>query len=163
MSAHARLVVLLSDRGGVFDFRLTSFALFFVLLAPLDRIAPSFLCRTQVMPHVYQVVGNYSESYPPLHSILALVTAAVQPASPLENADPSFAANSPPQALRVPTFFTLLLSFPASSARYSQLLYSGFSCRFHVGVLWNPPSAATSCGTDPNICLCDSMEGINSS
>jgi hypothetical protein len=51
-------------------------------------------------PHVDQVVRDYTESNPSIHSILATIATPIQSVSSFQNTDSSFTAGSP------------LLSFP---------------------------------------------------
>src|SRR5215471_19821772 len=51
----------------------------------------------------YEIVGDHAESDPTLHSIVALISTAIEAIAPLDHADASFASGAPFLAVAEPT------------------------------------------------------------
>ena len=49
----------------------------------------------EVAAHGDEVVADDAKAHPDFHTVISFVTTTVQPMSPLEHADPTFASGSP--------------------------------------------------------------------
>src|SRR5246127_267249 len=64
---------------------------------------------------VDEIVGDHTEADPAPHSIVALVSTAIEAVSPLDHADTSFAASAPFLTVAEPAFLLLALTLGASA------------------------------------------------
>lgn len=78
-----------------------------------ERLLCGFSLLIDGSPDVDEIIRDHAQSDPPLHSVHALIAAAVETVPPFQHANASFAAGSPLLSLFEPAFLLLAFEFGA--------------------------------------------------